>query len=227
MKKSIRLLVENLFNDLYDIDQESNLTIDIADKMYTYEIGDIYYQDKESYAICCGTQSEFLNNKPRFIPYKYRMKSEQWTTNRKIPKKLIRHPFDHTYTELNVLTRIDENGYENTQIIKNNYNIRNYPAFRWCKINFGENSYIPAIDELQIFMKNKATLESKNNIQLVSTRMQPNKLFDMALLSSTCCDDKCIIILNIYDNFTKYNLNYWQAFYQVKHFLVLPFIKVD
>ena len=34
MKKCIRLLVENLFDDLYDIDQENNLTIDIADKIY-------------------------------------------------------------------------------------------------------------------------------------------------------------------------------------------------
>ena len=34
MKRQIRLLVENLFDELYDIDQESNLTIDIADKIY-------------------------------------------------------------------------------------------------------------------------------------------------------------------------------------------------
>ena len=34
MKKQIRLLVENLFDDLYHINQEDDVTIDIADKIY-------------------------------------------------------------------------------------------------------------------------------------------------------------------------------------------------
>jgi hypothetical protein len=37
MKKQIKLLIENIFDDIYDIDQENNLTIDIADKIsYNY-----------------------------------------------------------------------------------------------------------------------------------------------------------------------------------------------
>ena len=32
MKKSIKLLVENFFDDIYDIEQENDLTIEIADK---------------------------------------------------------------------------------------------------------------------------------------------------------------------------------------------------
>ena len=39
MKRQIRLLVENLFDDLYDIDQETNQEIDLADN--------IYYKSKE------------------------------------------------------------------------------------------------------------------------------------------------------------------------------------
>ena len=37
MKKQIKLLIENIFDDIYDIDQENNVTIDIADKIsYNY-----------------------------------------------------------------------------------------------------------------------------------------------------------------------------------------------
>ena len=40
MKKSIKLLVEKLFDDLYDIDQETNQDIDLADQVYK---NDNYY----------------------------------------------------------------------------------------------------------------------------------------------------------------------------------------
>ena len=43
MKNSIRLLVENLFDDLYDIDQETNSEVDLADDVYSYKLGDIFY----------------------------------------------------------------------------------------------------------------------------------------------------------------------------------------
>ena len=36
MKKQVRLLIETIFNDIYDIDQENNSTIDIADEHLTY-----------------------------------------------------------------------------------------------------------------------------------------------------------------------------------------------
>jgi len=48
---------------------------------------------------------------------------------------------------MNDFQHIDENGYENTQIIKNNYNISEFPAFEKC-IKLGDNIYLPAIDEL-------------------------------------------------------------------------------
>ena len=32
MNKNIKLLVENFFDDIYDIEQENDLTIEIADK---------------------------------------------------------------------------------------------------------------------------------------------------------------------------------------------------
>ena len=34
MKKQIRLLIENLFDDLYNIDQENDFSVDIADNIY-------------------------------------------------------------------------------------------------------------------------------------------------------------------------------------------------
>ena len=46
MKNSIRLLVENLFDDLYDIDQETNSEVDLADDVYSYKLGDIFYYKK-------------------------------------------------------------------------------------------------------------------------------------------------------------------------------------
>ena len=37
MKKQIRLLLENIFNDIYDIDQENNSSVEIADEHLTYK----------------------------------------------------------------------------------------------------------------------------------------------------------------------------------------------
>ena len=34
MRKPIRLLVENIFYDIYDIDQENNSTVEIADDIF-------------------------------------------------------------------------------------------------------------------------------------------------------------------------------------------------
>ena len=57
----------------------------------------------------------------------------------------------------NDFKHIDEDGYGNTQIIKNNYNINGFPAFAYC-IELGDNIYFPAIDELQIMYLNKNKL---------------------------------------------------------------------
>ena len=44
MKRQIKLLIENLFDDLYDINQEFDLTVDIANKIYKPELVNIYYK---------------------------------------------------------------------------------------------------------------------------------------------------------------------------------------
>ena len=108
MKRQIRLLVENLFDDLYNIDQESNLTIDIADKIYHYDVGDFIFRNKKLYAICCGSKNDFQDKESRFILYE------------KIGgKKYAKVP---SYLEiLGKKIKTDENGFNNTQIIKNEY----------------------------------------------------------------------------------------------------------
>ena len=119
MKEHIRLLVENLFNDIYDIDNENNLTIEIADELYNYKMGDIYYLNKNPYAICCGESFMFSDNRTRFLLL------EKPGINKfaKVP----------SYLEiLGKKNENDENGYENTQIIKNEYYLKSFPAFEYC-----------------------------------------------------------------------------------------------
>ena len=70
MKKQIRLLVENLFDDEFDNIYNTDLESEITDKYMDYKVGDIYYKYKKPFAICCGDKSDFQNNQPRFIPYK-------------------------------------------------------------------------------------------------------------------------------------------------------------
>ena len=79
MKNSIRLLVENLFDDLYDIDQETNSEIDLADQIYTPEIGSIYYEKKKPYAICCGLDTDFKDKRNRFMLIK-KHTTNVWST---------------------------------------------------------------------------------------------------------------------------------------------------
>ena len=165
MKKSIRLLVENLFDDLYDIDQETNQEIDLADQVYTPVIGSIYYEKKKPYALCCGNAEDFKDNKARFLLIKKEFKKARWNYKDFFVDKLGKHDLDDFYVNSkNNFQQIDENGYENTQVIKNNYNIPFFPAFDKC-IKLGDDIYLPAIDELQIMLLNKDKLnEILNNI---------------------------------------------------------------
>ena len=157
MKRQIRLLIENLFDDLYDIEQENNVTIDIADKMYQYKSGDIYYENKKPYAICCGDGEDFKDNKPRFMYLEiYKGGYLKWSklTNTITELKIYDNDFENfKLFDKSSIKHIDEDGYENTQIIKNNYNINDFPAFRYC-CDLGDNFYLPAIDELQILFLN-------------------------------------------------------------------------
>lgn len=41
MKQNIKILVEKLFDDLYDIEDNKNLDIEISDEYLTYTVGDM------------------------------------------------------------------------------------------------------------------------------------------------------------------------------------------
>ena len=114
---------------------------------------------------------------------------------------------------------MDENGYENTQIIKNKCNIEKYPAFNYCN-KLGDDFYFPAIDELVIFMKYKSILQ--DNIRYLTLLNRYNFSF---LISSTTIDNKRMLYIN-YDS-NDISIGKWQAFYFVKYFYTLPFIKLN
>ena len=136
MKRQIKLLIENLFDDLYDIDQETNLTTDIADKMYIPEIGSIYYEKKKPFAICCGLDTDFQDKEFRYFLIK-KETSKSWCRG-----------YSHPVHEL-CESKAFEQGYENTLIIKNNYDLNKFAAFKYC-CSLGDNVYLPAINEFQI-----------------------------------------------------------------------------
>ena len=223
MRKPIRLLVENIFYDIYDIDQENNSSVEIADDIFNYKVGNIYYLNKKPYAVCCGAPDSFKDNNPRFIYLDIKPIAKQWTTNRIITKKL---PNINIYGQLekmpipfNSYISMDENGYENTQIIKNKCNIEKYPAFNYCN-KLGDDFYFPAIDELVIFMKYKSILQ--DNIRYLTLLNRYNFSF---LISSTTIDNKRMLYIN-YDS-NDISIGKWQAFYFVKYFYTLPFIKLN
>ena len=55
--------------------------------------------------------------------------------------------FGYELNSFNDFMHINENGYNNTQIIKNKYNISEFPIFEEC-CKLGDNIYLPSIDEL-------------------------------------------------------------------------------
>ena len=157
MIKYIRLLVEGFFDDdIFNIDND----IEDLGRYYDYKVGDIYYLNKKPYAICCGDSDYFKDNKPRFCLLNIDNKKDlHWRTKNKFVKELecfINYK-SFILNSFNDFQHIDENGYQNTQIIKNNYDISEFPAFKYC-IELGDNIYFPAIDELQIMYLNKDKL---------------------------------------------------------------------
>ena len=156
MKKEIRLLIEGFFDDdLFNQKEDINQDIqDVGNQFYNYNIGDIYYKKKKPYAICCGIDLQFKDNRSRFCLLNFnKERRSKWSKNGVFVSFLGAHTYLDEKTNT-VIQHIDENGYENTQIIKNTCDIHNYPAFNNC-IKLGDNVYLPAIDELQIFYKNK------------------------------------------------------------------------
>ena len=148
MKKQIRLLIENLFDDIYNND--TDLDSEIADEYITnYKVGDLIYKNKEPYAICCGDKSDFQDNTQRFLL----LVKPQLKIYAKVP----------TYLEyLGKQDITDENGYKNTQIIKEQYYLKSFPAFNFCTI-FDDDAYLPAIHELKILSNNYDLINKKLN----------------------------------------------------------------
>ena len=156
MNKQIRLLIESFFDDeIFNVENDIKSDIEDLGRYYDYKVGEIYYQNKKPYAVCCGDKSYFNDNKPRFCLLNDSVNDFKWSTSFKIIKELNINNIPGFYlSSINDFKHIDENGYENTQVIKNNYYISDFPAFKYC-INLGDNVYLPAIDELQMMYLNK------------------------------------------------------------------------
>ena len=89
MNKSIRLLVEGFFDDeIFNTDNDIKTDIEDLGKYYDYHVGDIIYQNKKPYAVCCGEPKYFKDNKPRFCLLNDSDKLLKWRTNAKLVKEL-------------------------------------------------------------------------------------------------------------------------------------------
>ena len=128
MKKHIYNLISKIFKDVYDDDEFStdNITKEIADDLTAYQVGDIYYENKKPIAICCGSAQYFEDKTPRFLLLTESIDKFPWSSQYNTVKEL-----SYNYKIFNRLSisnynknhHIDDNGYNNTQIIINNYDI--------------------------------------------------------------------------------------------------------
>jgi len=128
MNKQIKLLIENITDDLFKDDNNIFNNNDVYDligkQLFEYNIGDIYYKDTKSYAICCGKSSDFKDNEPRFV-YNKKSRYQEFTTDLQynVACDLFINRYNKVikeYEPFNVLSKsdienIDENGYENTK----------------------------------------------------------------------------------------------------------------
>ena len=158
MNKQIRLLVESFFDDeIFDVGNDIKTDIEDLGRYYDYQVGDIYYLNKKPYAICCGDKKYFNDNKLRFCLLNDSKHNHlEWRKSNELVTKLQCFKYrSFNLTSINDFKHIDEDGYMNTQIIKNNYyDISEFPAFEYC-LNLNDNIYLPAINELQILCLNK------------------------------------------------------------------------
>ena len=198
MKRQIRLLVENLFDDEFNNIYNTDLDSEITDEYMGYKVGDIYYKDKEPFAICCGDKSDFQNNQPRFIPYNnfqlYNSFTNDTTGAYIYKHKQLKFKADYQYFYIDKqFKNIDEKGYENTQELFNiiSHDINLYPPLKLCK-TLGDNFYIPSINELQIFLINLNKLP--NSIQTCIKRI------NWFIYSSTPYIDLTICSIYIHHN---------------------------
>ena len=236
MKKDIRLLIESFFDDdIFNVNDDINQDIlDIGDQYYDYHIGDIYYKDKKPYAICCGDNSYFYDNNPRFciLDISNLAFLSIWSLDNKLlgklhkEKPLIRYqdsltskvlnPILKKYPSKNNIKKIDEDGYKNTQIIKNNCETKLYPAFYKC-LQYCNNIYLPAIDELLALL---------NNIELLHKKLIELKHIDLLnyfkyypLISSTQINYQYVYCINL-------NYKYLDTRKKTNACSVLPYYKI-
>ena len=209
MKKQIRLLVESLFDDEFNnIYNDTDLDIEIANEYIgNYKVGDIYYKNKKPYAICCGDKNQFKDITPRFcLINSDRLLS--WCTDKTLT--CINELDSHEYkVRVNGFQPVDENGYENTQIIKNNYNLSDFPAFNFCCM-LGDNVYLPAIDELSVFcfyFKFNKLPELANNFNdLPHFHIYGTKYLNFCFWSSTQRSATAAIYCDLYYNIIAINV---------------------
>ena len=211
MNKNIRLLVESFFDDeIFDIGNDIKTSIEDLGRYYDYNIGDIYYLNDKPYAVCCGESKYFKDNTPRFCLLNVSREELQWRIHNTEVKELQCFKYSSFILKsIKQFQHIDEDGYKNTQIIKNNYDLNEFPAFEYC-INLGENVYLPAIDELQIMYLNKDILNDKLS----------NNIFNNYYWSSTQFSDAYAFKINLKNN-------YLGAEFKPLGYKVIPFIKIN
>ena len=210
MHKNIRLLVESFFDDeIFNVENDIKSDLeDLGRYYYDYQVGDIFYQNKKPYAICCGDKTQFKDNNFRFCLLTKLPKKLQWSIKER--KQIINDITTISYSKrCNTFSAIDEKGYFNTYIIKNNYDINEFPAFEYC-INLGDNVYLPAIDELQVMYLNKDILNNKLS----------NNIFNDYYWSSTQFSGVDAIKINLKNN-------YLGAGFKLFGYKVIPFIKIN
>ena len=122
-----------------------------------YNVGDFIYNDKKKpYAICCADKFDFKDQKERFILFN-NVKNKRWSLISDI--------------NFNVNNINNENGLITTNEIINSNNLKNFPAFKYCK-KFGDKAYIPTCEEFETLNKNlkqiNKRLDITNYIDIIS-----------------------------------------------------------
>ena len=202
MKRQIRLLVENLFDDEFDnIYNDTDLDSEITDEYIGYKVGDIYYKDKKPFAICCGDKSDFQNNKFRFCLYN-KMTVKRWST----------------IYDINSINDFN-NGLLNLQSVLKEHDIKKFPAFNYC-YKLGENVYLPAINELKILFKNIEKLKFKNIEKLKTLN---NIKFNLNVMWSSNEMQESSLYALVF-NFTDGNI--LDYLYKHNSYPIIPFIQI-
>ena len=223
MRKEIRLLVEGFFDDDIFNSNDINQDIqDIGDQYYNYHVGDIYYENNKPYAICCGESKYFMDKTPRFLLILPGYYKKCWHKYNKFIPQLKRHnyiPQPQNLYENKTILHIDENGYENTQIIKNNYRgnrLSSLQAFELC-LKYGDNVYLPAIDEIQTLFLNRDIIYN------YFYQLKVIKLSKFIWSSTQNYTDTALSLFNTNINKICSLLPYKKN----ESCLILPFIKID